>query len=112
MFFSQHELHPRELKLCFLIVFCVLLLLNTIIYAKDVFDIPRGSWQRTIGDVPIGCQSNCPNRGIALGGFGAGSFMYNISGSFGPWADEVGEYSNTWLKGAAFHIYERKGEKR
>jgi uncharacterized protein (DUF608 family) len=36
--------------------------------------------------------------------------MYNISGSFGPWADEVGEYSKTWLTGAAFHVYEKKDE--
>ncbi len=78
--------------------------------AKDAPEIPRGAWQRAIGDIPTSCQSNCPNRGIALGGFGAGSFMYNISGSFGPWADEVGEYSKTWLTGAAFHVYEKKEE--
>ncbi len=73
---------------------------------RKTLEIPRGAWQRTIGDVPTGCQSNCPKRGIVLGGFGAGAFMYNISGSFGPWADEVGEYSSTWLKEGAFHIYE------
>jgi non-lysosomal glucosylceramidase len=78
--------------------------------AKGAPQIPRGAWQRAIGDVPTSCQSNCPNRGIALGGFGAGSFMYNISGSFGPWADEVGEYSKTWLEGAAFHLFEKKEE--
>jgi non-lysosomal glucosylceramidase len=92
------------------IVFFACLLIHPLTYADDTFEIPRGAWQRTIGDIPTSCQSSCPNRGIALGGFGAGSFMYNISGSFGPWADEVGEYDNTWLREAAFHIYERKGE--
>jgi len=74
------------------------------------FEIPRGAWQRIIGDVPSPTISNDPNRGIVLGGFGAGAFMYNISGSFGPWADEVGEYSGDCLKQAAFHIYEKNGE--
>lgn len=77
---------------------------------SNAFDIPRGAWQRSIGDVPWGCESNCPNRGIALGGFGAGSFMYSITGNFGPWADEVGEYEGIWLRGAAFHVYDRKGD--
>jgi non-lysosomal glucosylceramidase len=81
-------------------------------HAEGNFDIPRGAWQRTIGDVPANCESNCPNRGIALGGFGAGSFMYSISGSFGPWAHEVGEYSQSWLKEAAFHIYEKSGQSK
>jgi non-lysosomal glucosylceramidase len=91
--------------LCFFLLLTGLLPLDA-----GAFDIPRGAWQRSIGDVPSRCQSNCPNRGIALGGFGAGSFMYNISGSFGPWADEVGEYRRTWLVGAAFHVYEKKGD--
>lgn len=86
------------------------LLLYALTHAGSDFQIPRGAWQRTMGDVPVECAGNCPNRGIALGGFGAGSFMYNISGSFGPWADEVGEYKNTWLREAAFHIYEKIGE--
>ncbi len=93
-----------------IITFLVTFLTTFSVAAQNTREIPRGAWQRAIGDVPTNCQSNCPNRGIALGGFGAGSFMYNISGSFGPWADEVGEYRKTWLIGAAFHIYERKGE--
>ncbi|MGB2803701.1 MAG: GH116 family glycosyl-hydrolase, partial [Candidatus Zixiibacteriota bacterium] len=94
------------------LVFTVLILSLTTFQAaaKDAPQAPRGAWQRAIGDIPVSCQSNCPNRGIALGGFGAGSFMYNISGSFGPWADEVGEYDKTWLVGAAFHVFEKKEE--
>jgi non-lysosomal glucosylceramidase len=93
-----------------LILVCMYLLGIFTNQANADGSIPRGAWQRTIGDLPSSCQSNCPNRGVALGGFGAGSFMYNISGSFGPWADEVGEYSGTWLVGAAFHVYEKQGE--
>lgn len=78
----------------------------------DAFTLPRGAWQRAIGDVPWPTMSSDPNRGIVLGGFGAGAFMYNISGSFGPWADEVGEYSPDRLRGAAFHLYERIGENK
>ncbi|MFC1475716.1 GH116 family glycosyl hydrolase [Candidatus Zixiibacteriota bacterium] len=74
------------------------------------FAVPRGAWQRIAGDVPWPTVSSDPNRGVVLGGFGAGAFMYNLSGSFGPWADEVGEYSSNRLSGAAFHIYERIGE--
>jgi non-lysosomal glucosylceramidase len=74
------------------------------------FTLPRGAWQRAIGDVPWPRMSSDPNRGIVIGGFGAGAFMYNLSGSFGPWADEVGEYSSQRLGGAAFHIFERLGE--
>ncbi len=72
-----------------------------------VFTIPRGAWERTVGDIPWPATSSDPNRGIVLGGFGAGAFMYNISGSFGPWADEVGEYDHHYLEGASFHFYEK-----
>ena len=94
------------------LLLCISLLTSGTLHARQAFDIPRGAWQRTIGDVPTSCQSNCPKRGIVLGGFGAGAFMYNISGSFGPWADEVGEYSDSWLKEGAFHIYEKSGGER
>ena len=92
------------------IVTCVYASISISLSTAGAFEIPRGAWQWAIGDVPRGCESNCPNRGIALGGFGAGSFMYSITGNFGPWADEVGEYSRTWRIGAAFHIYEKRGE--
>lgn len=89
---------------------CALVLFGLLPPLAGAFEIPRGAWERAIGDVPKKCESSCPNRGVALGGFGAGSFMYNITGTFGPWADEVGEYRRTWLIGAAFHVYEKKGD--
>jgi non-lysosomal glucosylceramidase len=92
------------------ILFCNLLLFPSLLYARKTFVIPRGAWERSLGNVPTSCQSNCPKRGVVLGGFGAGAFMYNISGSFGPWADKVGAYSGSWLKEGAFHVYEKQGE--
>lgn len=74
--------------------------------SKNFFSIPSCAWARYIGDIPTKCASSSPDRGVALGGFGAGSFMYSISGSFGPWAMDIGEYDEKWLPEAAFHIYE------
>lgn len=77
---------------------------------RNFFSIPSAAWKRVLGDLPDRPKSSSPNRGIALGGFGAGSFMYNLSGSFGPFQtfDNV-IYKGLWLKEAAFHIYEKIG---
>jgi len=91
------------------VVSCVLLLAGMAASVAGTSEISRGAWERAIGDVPEQTESGCPNRGIVLGGFGAGAFMYNISGSFGPWAHEVGCYANFWMREAAFHVYEKKG---
>ena len=64
-----------------LVTFFVSFLIVFYAGAKADPQIPRGAWQRAIGDVPVSCQSNCPNRGIALGGFGAGSEL-SASGTF------------------------------
>ena len=74
---------------------------------RDFFSIPSCAWQRILGDIPADCASSSPDRGVALGGFGAGNFMYSLSGAFGPWALEVTEYDPLWLPEAAFHIYEK-----
>ena len=79
---------------------------------RDYFEIPDCAWKRGLGDVPSNAASSCPDRGVALGGFGAGSFMYSISGSFGPWALKCGAYDRWWLNKSAFHIRERIGSKR
>lgn len=74
-------------------------------------DIPSFAWKRYLGDVPENTASSNPKRGIALGGFGAGSFMYNIDGTFGPWNVKVSRkgYKKLDLEGAAFHIYQKIG---
>jgi non-lysosomal glucosylceramidase len=74
---------------------------------KHLFDIPECAWSRYLGDIPYDCYSSSPDRGIALGGFGAGSFMYSLSGAFGPWALKVAGYFEDWLDGGAFHLWEK-----
>lgn len=93
-------------------IFIVCLFSSGVIYAEDHFAIPSCAWVRSLGDVPRNSISSSPNRGIALGGFGTGSFMYNISGSFGPWELKIcdSRLSQFWnsLPQAAFHFYEKK----
>jgi hypothetical protein len=48
-------------------------------------------------------------KGIPLGGIGAGNFMYNLCGSFGPWQMKVGRYEERFLSQAAFHVREESG---
>ncbi|WP_329348989.1 MULTISPECIES: GH116 family glycosyl-hydrolase [unclassified Streptomyces] len=52
-----------------------------------------------------------PGLGIPLGGVGAGSFQYNLFGTFGPWNMGGSQSSNWWemrtLPQAAFHIREQ-----
>lgn len=80
---------------------------------RKFFPVPACAWKRYLGDIPDECESSSPNRGVALGGFGTGSFMYNISGSFGPFQalDNV-IYKRKWFSEAAFHIYEKQGSKK
>ena len=70
--------------------------------AGRLWDIPEAAWWRAIGDHPEGATGRMPavgsqlpatsrtQRGIPVGGIGAGSFMVNLSGSFGPWHMDVG----------------------
>src|ERR1017187_4219108 len=92
------------------------------------WQIPPCAWTRPLGALPkvammpekskesgdlIGL--NTPTRtkkGIPLGGIGAGNFMYNLCGSFGPWQMKPGRYEERFLSQAAFHIREEiVGEK-
>ncbi len=84
--------------------------------------IPSCAWSRPLGVLPkielppdkskdsgdlIGL--NTPTRtkkGIPLGGIGAGNFMYNLCGSFGPWQMKTGRYEERFLSQAAFHVRE------
>jgi uncharacterized protein (DUF608 family) len=46
-------------------------------------------------------------KGIPLGGIGAGNFMYNLCGSFGPWQMKTGRYEERFLSQGAFHVWEK-----
>lgn len=77
--------------------------------ARDILPVPDCAWRCPLGYVPTNAQNHCPDRGVALGGFGAGSFMYSVSGAFGPWALDVAAYFEDWLWEGAFHFYEKVG---
>lgn len=87
------------------------------------FGIPSCAWKRALGDLPpIALMPEGPDghgaprglntlarvkKGIPLGGIGAGNFMYNLCGSFGPWQMKVGRYEERFLAQGAFHIREK-----
>ncbi len=84
--------------------------------------IPACAWSRTLGSLPkialrpandkdsgdlIGLNTlTRTKKGIPLGGIGAGNFMYNLCGSFGPWQMKPGRYEERFLSQAAFHVRE------
>ena len=96
---------------------------------RDFFTYPQAAVVQSLGDIPAGlcypgagngCDGSVPGRtiaslpgmGIALGGVGAGSFIVNDSGTFGPWnfggsQYSNGEYQTRILPQAAFHVREQ-----
>lgn len=96
----------------------------------SVFDIPASAMVRPLGEIPSGscdslllpvCSSGIarvlpyttPGLGIPLGGIGAGSFMINQSGTFGPWnfgGSQGTSYEVRSLPQAAFHVREQIGD--
>lgn len=87
-----------------------------------VWRIPACAWSRPFGALPkielapekpgdfIGLNTLTRTRkGIPLGGIGAGNFMYNLCGTFGPWQMKTGRYEERFLTQAAFHVREEVG---
>ena len=97
----------------------------------DLWDIPDAAWRRALGSHPPGATGTVSplgttirphsrtKRGIPVGGIGTGSFMLNLSGSFGPWHLDIGGDDSTssrwgsprnsgfedrYLPQAAFHV--------
>ncbi len=68
--------------------------------------IPACAWSRPIGNHPNGATT-WNKRGVPLGGFGAGNFMYNLCGTFGPWEFQTGNHEEKFLSQAAFHFFEK-----
>lgn len=102
---------------------------------RDYFRYPDAALVRSLGDIAPGVCLNegavcdgkkaeatdaitggwplaVPGLGVPLGGVGAGAFMINQSGTFGPW-NFGGQQGSSWepraLPQAAFHIRERIG---
>ncbi len=76
--------------------------------------IPACAWRRPLGDagspdtgyVDILSTATRSRKGIPLGGIGAGNFMYNLCGTFGPWSMKPARYEERFLTQAAFHVRE------
>jgi uncharacterized protein (DUF608 family) len=84
----------------------------------DGWQIPSCAWQKNIGDRPVfkdetgkdaggSLPETRTKKGIPLGGIGAGNFMYNLCGSFGPFYMKPGCYEERFLSQGAFHIREQ-----
>ncbi|WP_380161960.1 GH116 family glycosyl-hydrolase [Kineococcus sp. R86509] len=86
---------------------------------RAFFPVPDAALVRPLGQVapdegtpaPVP-YAGSPGLGIPLGGFGAGAFMINQSGTFGPWSFG-GQQGSSWemraLPQAAFHVREQVG---
>jgi len=70
------------------------------------WSIPACAWTRPIGNHPAGATGRT-KRGIPLGGIGAGNFIYNLCGTFGPWEFKTGLHEEKFLSQAAFHLFEQ-----
>jgi non-lysosomal glucosylceramidase len=68
--------------------------------------VPSCAWTRPVGDHPAGATGRT-KRGIPLGGIGAGNFMFNLCGTFGPWELKTGYHEEKFLSQAAFHLFEQ-----
>lgn len=76
-----------------------------IAWKKELGDV---DWDKTYDTLLEGSQSvDRTAVGIPLGGFGAGNFDYNITGTFGPWQMTPGRFERRYLSGAAFHAKEK-----
>jgi non-lysosomal glucosylceramidase len=86
------------------------------------FGIPTCAWRHDLGELPkISLDATSElyggvaglntlmraKKGIPLGGIGAGNFMYNVCGSFGPWHLKTGRYEERFLSQGAFHFREK-----
>jgi non-lysosomal glucosylceramidase len=90
---------------------------------QDAWTFPACAWKRPFGVLPkIELMPEIPGdfnglntlmrvkKGLPLGGIGAGNFMYNLCGTFGPWHLKVGRYEERFLSQGAFHIREQVGD--
>lgn len=84
---------------------------------SSLWSMPDCAWTRNMGDRPIFSSTKIyespgikpetlTKKGMPVGGIGTGSFMYNMSGSFGPFHMKPGCYEERFLSQAAFHVRE------
>lgn len=73
---------------------------------RESWSVPACAWTRPIGNHPAGATGRT-KRGVPLGGVGAGNFMYNLCGTFGPWEFKNGYHEEKFLPQAALHLFEQ-----
>ncbi|MDZ7372836.1 MAG: GH116 family glycosyl-hydrolase [candidate division KSB1 bacterium] len=76
--------------------------------SEQLARIPEVAWTRPIGDYPVGATGHA-KRGVPLGGIGAGNFMFNLCGTFGPWEFRTGLHEEKFLSAGAFHLWIQQG---
>ncbi len=74
--------------------------------AGNYWPVPECAWSQPLGSYPSGATGRA-KRGVPLGGIGAGNFMYNLCGTFGPWEFKTGTHEEKFLPQAAFHVFEQ-----
>ncbi len=83
---------------------------------RDYWPVPAAASTQPLGVIPAqpdsanGSDKEAPiaaGRGIPLGGIGAGSFMYNQAGTFGPFELRSGLHEERILSQAALHLREQ-----
>jgi len=119
-------------------IFFLGLVLGPAARAGELWSIPEAAWQRPIGVYPKGASGvlspleslalpdSRTKRGVPVGGIGTGSFMLNMTGSFGPWEFDIGgdnsflsRWGSEWNSGheerfppqAAFHVFEKSASR-
>jgi non-lysosomal glucosylceramidase len=73
---------------------------------RSMWPVPSCAWSRPLGDYPRGATGRT-KRGVPLGGVGAGNFMFNLCGTFGPWEFKTGVHEEKFLPQGAFHLFEK-----
>lgn len=73
---------------------------------RSMWSIPGCAWSRPLGSYPQGAARRA-KRGVPLGGIGAGNFMFNLCGTFGPWEFKTGVHEEKFLPQGAFHLFVR-----
>jgi non-lysosomal glucosylceramidase len=98
----MNDFHGKAL----LVILAILLCQSVVTKAGDNDNNPSSyAWS-----IPLGVSSH--KAGVPLGGIGAGNFMYNACGSFGPWRMRPQDLEARYLPQAAFHLREEVDGKR
>ncbi len=91
-------------SLVIMIAAAVCLLIIDQASAGDLVFVPDAAWKRAFGDVPEKAAANDPDRGLPLGGIGAGNMVWTYSGNFKHWQIDTGEIYEGVVPGNQFHL--------